>query len=178
MYFNFMHIMILHQLIYTALQHYHIDCHIQKIVTSYLDGIKLRFSVGDQMTHWQKLKKGIVTGCTVSMVLLIMGMNLLINSTKRETRGPKTQPGIYLPSSRVFLDDLTLTTSCHIQARWMLTDVVTWARMKFKPAKSRSLVIKKGKTTESLTIFTGGRVQDSQDNTGVIVERFYGRTYP
>mgnify|MGYP000032405906 FL=1 len=158
MYFNCMHIMIPHQLIYTALQHYHIDCHIQKIVTSYLDGIKLRFSVGDQMTNWQKLKKGIVTGCTVSVVLLIMGMNLLINSTKRETRGPKTQSGIYLPSSRGFLDDLTLTTSCHIQARWILT---LWARMKYKSAKSISLVIKKGKTTESLTIFTGGRVQDS-----------------
>jgi len=28
-----------------------------------------------------------------------------------------------------------------------LTDVATWTRMKFKPAKSRSFVIKKGKTT-------------------------------
>ena len=80
-----------------------------------------------------------------------MGMNLLINSTKRETRGPRTQSGIYLPSSTGFIDDLILTTSSHIQARWMLTAltvVATWARMKFKPAKSRSLVIKKGMTTE------------------------------
>ena len=29
-----------------------------------------------------------------------------------------------------------------------LTVVATWARMKFKPAKSRYLVTKKGKTTE------------------------------
>ncbi|KAH3778462.1 hypothetical protein DPMN_179921 [Dreissena polymorpha] len=29
----------------------------QKILTSYLDGIKLRFSVGNQLTDWQKLEK-------------------------------------------------------------------------------------------------------------------------
>ncbi|XP_052223956.1 uncharacterized protein LOC127839608 [Dreissena polymorpha] len=40
-----------HQLIYTALRHYHVDGHIQKIITSYLDGIKLRFTVGNQMAE-------------------------------------------------------------------------------------------------------------------------------
>ena len=60
-----------HQLIYKALQHYHVDGYIQKIITSYLDGIQLRFTVGDQLTRWQKLEKGIVTGCTVSVVLFI-----------------------------------------------------------------------------------------------------------
>jgi hypothetical protein len=96
-----------HQLIYTALRHYHVDEHIQKIIISYLDGIKLRFTVDDQLTRWQKLEKGIVTGCTVSVVLFIMGMNLLINAAIRETRGPKTKSGIYLPSSIGFMDDLT-----------------------------------------------------------------------
>ncbi|XP_052271754.1 uncharacterized protein LOC127872461 [Dreissena polymorpha] len=145
-----------HQLIYTALRHYHVDGHIQKIITSYLDGIKLRFTVGDQLTRWQKLEKGIVTGCTVSVVLFIMGMNLLINAAQRETRGPKTESGIYLPSSRGFMDDLTLTTVTHVQARWMLTaltDVASWGRMKFKAAKSRSPVIKKGQTTERFKLY-------------------------
>jgi hypothetical protein len=35
------------------------------------------------------------------------------------------------------MDDLTLTTTTHAQARWMLTalsDVASWARMKFKAA--------------------------------------------
>jgi hypothetical protein len=67
---------------------------LQKIITSYLDGIKLRFSFGDQLRKWQKLEKGILTGCTVSVVLFIMGMNLLINAALRETRGPKTDSGI------------------------------------------------------------------------------------
>ena len=150
-----------HQLIYTALQHYHVPNHVQKIISNYLDGIKLRFSVGDQLTKWQKLEKGIVTGCTVSVVLFIMGMNLMINAALRETRGPKTESGIHLPSSRGFMDDLTLTTTTHVQARWMLTaltDVASWARMKFKAAKSRSLIIKKGKATDGFTL----RVQNEE----------------
>ncbi|KAH3842390.1 hypothetical protein DPMN_115886 [Dreissena polymorpha] len=58
-----------------------------------------------------------------------MGMSLLINAAQRETRAPKTESGIYLPSSRGFMDDLTLTTTTHVQARWMLTaltDVASW----------------------------------------------------
>ena len=84
-----------------------------------------------------------------------MGMNLLINAAVRETRGPKTESGIFLPSSRGFMDDLTLTTTTHVQARWMLTaltEVATWARMKFKAVKSRSLIIKKGKTTDRFVL--------------------------
>ena len=108
------------------------------------------------MTRWQKLEKGIVTGCTVSVVLFIKGMNLLINAARRETRGPKTESGIYLPSSRCFMDDLTLTTATHVQAMWMLaalTDVASWVRMKFKAVKSRSLIIKKGQTTERFKLY-------------------------
>ncbi|XP_052223903.1 uncharacterized protein LOC127839559 [Dreissena polymorpha] len=52
------------------------------------------------------------------------------------------------------MNDLTITTTTHVQARWVLTalqDTVTWARMKFKPKKSRSLIIKKGKVTKQFT---------------------------
>ncbi|KAH3810943.1 hypothetical protein DPMN_139342 [Dreissena polymorpha] len=66
-----------------------------------------------------------------------MGMNLLINAAQRETRGPKTESGIYLPCSRGFMEDLTLTTTTHVQLNgcWTaLTDVASWGRMKFKAA--------------------------------------------
>ena len=108
------------------------------------------------MNRWQKLEKGIITGCTVSVVLFIMGMNLLIKAARLETREPKTESGIYLPSSRGFMDDLTLTTVTHVQARLMLaalTDVASWWRMKFKAVKYRSLVIKEGQTTERFKLY-------------------------
>jgi len=59
------------------------------------------------------------------------------------------------------MDDLTLTTPTHVQAIWMLTaltDVASWARMKFKAVKSRSLIIKKGKTTDRFVL----RVQNEE----------------
>jgi hypothetical protein len=111
----------------------------------------LRFSWGDNTTSWIRLEKGIVTGCTISVVLFVMGMNLMIKAAERETRGPKTNSGIRLPSNRGFMDDMTLTTETHIQARWMLRaleDIAKWARMTFKPRKSRCLVVKKGKVTD------------------------------
>ena len=83
--------------------------------------MQLRFSVGEETTSWQRLEKGIVTGCTISVVLFVMGMNLIINAAKRETRGPKTASGIHISSNRGFMDDLTISTTIHVQARLVLT---------------------------------------------------------
>ncbi|XP_052233232.1 uncharacterized protein LOC127846096 [Dreissena polymorpha] len=97
----------------------YVDTSIQKGgVPGFSGGIKLQFAVGDQTTAWQSLEKGIVTGCTISVVLFVMGMNLIINAAKRETRGPKAATGIYLPPVKGFMDNRTLTGKTHIQARW------------------------------------------------------------
>ncbi|KAK0135502.1 hypothetical protein N1851_028657 [Merluccius polli] len=48
---------------------------------------------------------------------------------------------------RAFMDDLTITAKSVPQGRWILEDLVEltdWARMEFKPAKSRSLVLRRG----------------------------------
>ena len=48
------------------------------------------------------------------------------------------------------MDDLTITATTHIQARWILTaleELTSWARMKFKSAKSQYMVIKNGRLT-------------------------------
>ncbi|XP_052268321.1 uncharacterized protein LOC127869705 [Dreissena polymorpha] len=117
--------------------------------------MKLRFMVGVTTTAWQRLEKGIVTGCTISVVLFVMDMNLIINPANKETRGPKTSTGLHLPTNRDFMDDLTVTTQTHIQARWVLKaleEAATWARMNFKHKKSRSLVIKHGSVTKRFTL--------------------------
>lgn len=148
-----------HKLIESALQYYHIPKHIQGMINAYFSGMKLRFMVGEKMTSWQRLEKGIVTGCTISVVLFVMGMNLIINPANKETRGPKTSTGLHLPTNRGFMDDLTVTTQTHIQARWVLKaleEAATWARMNFKPKKSRSLVIKSGSVTKRFTLQVQG----------------------
>ncbi|XP_053389443.1 uncharacterized protein LOC128552430 [Mercenaria mercenaria] len=111
----------------------------------------MRFSFDSFTTSWIQLEKGIVTGCTISVVLFVMGMNMIIKAAERESRGPKTSSGISLPSNRGFMDDMTVTTETHVQARWILRaldETATWAHMTFKPKKSRCLVIRKGKVTD------------------------------
>ena len=59
------------------------------------------------------------------------------------------------------MDDLTITTNTHVQARWImqaLEETVEWARMTLKPRKSRSLIIKIWKISQQfkLTVSTTG----------------------
>ncbi|XP_053395693.1 uncharacterized protein LOC128555904 [Mercenaria mercenaria] len=148
-----------HQLIEEAMKQYYIPELIQGIMDEYFNGIQLRFAVGNRITSWQKLEKGIVTGCTISVVLFVMRMNLIINAAKRETRGPKTAFGMFLSANRGFMDDLTVSTKTHVQARWVLSaldEAATWARIKFKAKKSRSMVIKNGQTTKKFNFQVQG----------------------
>lgn len=49
------------------------------------------------------------------------------------------------------MDDLTVVTTSVPGCRWLLQELgrlITWARMSFKPAKSRSLVLKKEKAVD------------------------------
>ncbi|RXN24418.1 reverse transcriptase [Labeo rohita] len=150
-----------HALIHAALDHYLIPQHIKGMIISYFGGIQLRFKTGHFTTQWQNLEKGIVTGCTISPILFIMGMNLIIAAAGKEARGPKMQSGIRQPPIRGYMDDLTVTTTTHMEARWVLTvldRMATWARMRFKPKKSRYMVIRKGKLTNRVTLHVQGEV--------------------
>ena len=57
-------------------------------------------------TEWQKLEKGIITGCTLSVVLFTLTMTWLVLSAKKETKGPKTKSGQQQQeNSRLFMDE-------------------------------------------------------------------------
>ncbi|RXN13739.1 hypothetical protein ROHU_009472 [Labeo rohita] len=88
-------------------------------------------------------------------------MNLLITAAGKESRGPIMESGTRQPPIRGFMDDLTITTSSHVQARWILKaldEVAAWARMKFKPRKSRSMVIRNRKVTSKFQLELQGEV--------------------
>lgn len=90
-----------------------------------------------------------------------MGMNLLIAAAEKEARGPKMESGIRQPPIRGYMDDLIVTTTTHVEARWVLTvldPMATWARMKFKPKRSRSMVIRNGKLTNRIKLHVQGEV--------------------
>ncbi|NJK32032.1 MAG: hypothetical protein HC927_06195 [Deltaproteobacteria bacterium] len=97
------------------------------------------------------LEVGIATGCTISVILFSAAMNLIVKSVEKMSHGPVTISGVCHPPTRAFMDDMKITARSVPEGRWMLEDLerlISWARMKFKPAKSRSLVLKKGKVQD------------------------------
>ncbi|XP_019639899.1 PREDICTED: uncharacterized protein LOC109481744 [Branchiostoma belcheri] len=144
-----------HQLIKTALEKYHVPEHPRQIINQYMNGLKLRFTVNGTTTDWQRLERGIVTGCTISVTLFIAAMNLVIKPATEQSRGPMTRAGLRQPPLKAFMDDLTITTESVLSARWMLKSLdktATWARLKFKARKCRKLVMRKGKLSDRLQL--------------------------
>ena len=140
-----------HKLVQKTLEVYHIPTRIRSLIQSYYDNFKVRFTTRTFTTDWQKLEVGIVTGCTISVVLFSAAMNLIVKSVEKESRGPRSRSGMIQPPTRAFMDDMTITAKSYVEGRWMLDDIVemiTWSRMKLKPVKSRSIVLKKGKVEE------------------------------
>ena len=75
-------------------------------------------------------------------------MNVILAEAAKECKGPKTMEKVQHPSCRAFMDDLTAMTAKEIGMRWILRrldTLATWGGLKFKPKKSRSLLIKGGK---------------------------------
>ena len=140
-----------HQLIKEALGHYHVPQEVTDLTMEHLGSLQMRFTVGKVTTGWQRLEKGIMAGCTVSVILFVAAMNMLLKAGEKQCRGPKAVDGTRHPPCRAFMDDITVMTSSITGTRWILTaleKMANWARMVFKPAKSRSLSIEKGVLTK------------------------------
>lgn len=150
-----------HQLVQLTLQRYHVPERTRTLLQDYFDRFRMRFTVGSYTTAWQRLEVGIVTGCTISVILFAAAMNLVVKSAEKASRGPKMKSGVRQPPTRAFMDDMTVTAKSVVEGRWMLEDLeklISWARMRFKPAKSRSLVLQKGKVQERSRFKVGGQV--------------------
>ncbi|XP_061878077.1 uncharacterized protein LOC133630482 [Entelurus aequoreus] len=139
-----------HKLVEEALNRHHIPKKFRNLILDYYANFHLRVSSGKTTSDWHRLEKGIITGCTISVILFALAMNMLVKSAEVQCRGPLSRSGVRQPPIRAFMDDLTVTTTSVPGCRWILNglqEVISWARMSFKPAKSRSLVLKRGKVT-------------------------------
>ncbi|XP_067280778.1 uncharacterized protein [Pseudorasbora parva] len=150
-----------HKLVEEALGRHHIPDKFRDLVLDYYGSFSLRVSAGSTTSDWHRLEKGIITGCTISVILFALAMNMLVKSAEVQCRGPLTKSGIRQPPIRAFMDDLMVTTPHEPGGRWILKgleEMTSWARMCFKPAKSRALVLKKGKVSNKFS-FTLGKTQ-------------------
>ena len=142
-----------HQLIVYSLQQYKAPEKVQNIIKKYLDMLVLRFNVAERVTKWQRLEKGIITGCTISVILFIGALNMVIKEAEKECRGPLMMNGMRQKPIKAFMDDMTLTTEKPQGARWILKELdrlVKIVRMEFKAKKCRSLVIINGKMNNNI----------------------------
>ena len=140
-----------HSLIQIALNRAHVPESMCSLVESYYNDIKIRFTTGLYTTEWQRVEKGIITGCTMSVVLFSLAMTMLVVSAKEETKGPIMSSGLRQINSRLFMDDIATTTETLVQTKYLLeklNEKLNWARLTIKPEKCRSLVIIKGKISK------------------------------
>lgn len=75
--------------------------------------------------------------------LFALAMNILVKAAEAECRAP--------PPIGAYMADLTVTTSSVPGNRWILQGLeklIKWAKISFKPTKSRSLVLKKGRVSD------------------------------
>lgn len=119
----------------------------------------MRTSSGAVTSGWHKVEIGIITECTISVVLFSLAMNMLIKSADPECRVPKMESALCQPPIRAFMDDLTVTTESVPGCRWIVKGLekrMEWARMHYKPAKSRSMVLRRGKVDDNFRFSVAG----------------------
>ena len=89
---------------------------------------------------WQAMEVGIMMGCDVSPLLLVMCMELILWSTTDTTSGEEITSWGVLPPRRAFMNDVTTLvqyTVCTQELLGHFHKLLTWAWMKVKPKKSR-----------------------------------------
>ncbi len=151
--------MIPHKLVETSLDRHHVPRKIKDLILNHYGNFRLRVTSGSVTSDWHQLEKGIITGCTVSVSLFALAMNMIVKAAETECRGCLSKSSIQQPAIRAFMDDLTVTTTLVPGGRWILQGLeklIFWARMNFKPAKSRAVVLKKGKVTDKFHFFLDG----------------------
>ena len=82
-----------HKFILKALREAHMPEDVVQLVESYYSNARIRFATKNFTTEWQRVEKGIITGCTLSVVLFSLAMTWIVMSVKKETKGPRLASG-------------------------------------------------------------------------------------
>ncbi|GFO00759.1 reverse transcriptase [Plakobranchus ocellatus] len=143
-----------HEMIQLALRMYHVPEVIQVMLDDYFSGFRMRFSTNNYTTSWINLEVGIAMGCTIPPILFVMAMEVILKAAEGSAGPANLGGGCSMPPLKAFMDDTTIICSKEDETRRMLTrldDLMSWCRMEFKPKRSRSLSIRRGKVDEATT---------------------------
>ena len=128
-----------HSLVMKTLRRIRVPEEIVQMVESYYSGVYVRFKTRDFVTEWQKLENGIITGCTISVILFALSMTWLVKSVEKETKGPMMETGVRQTNARLYMDDISTTTETVLQTRYLMKVLgryLEWGRLEVKASKS------------------------------------------
>ena len=149
-----------HQMIQLALRMHHVPDNIREMLNDYFNGFRMRFSTNSCTTEWINLEVGIAMGCTISPILFVLAMEVILKAAEGSASPADLGGGCQMPPLKAFMDDTTILCSKEEETRLMLKrldDLMAWCRMSFKPKKSRSLSVRKGKVKEAVTFNVAGQ---------------------
>ncbi len=166
-----------HQLIEFALDFFYIPVCIKALVAKYFKDLQMCCTHQDFTTDWQQLEVGIAMGCSISPILFVAAFEIILIGARKMVGGVKLASGQRLPAVRGYMDDITTilqTAACTTRLLKRIDELVSWARMKIKPPKSRSLSIRKGVRSDKTIFVAGGEPIPLLASQPV---RSLGRTY-
>lgn len=77
-----------HKLVEVALEKHHVPQKVKDLILDYYSKFSLRVSSGQLTSDWHRMEVGIITGCTISVTLYALAMNMLAKEAETECRGP------------------------------------------------------------------------------------------
>ncbi len=79
-----------HKLVQLTLTKHHVPTRVRDLIADYYNNFRMRTSSGAVTSGWHKIEIGIITGCTISVILFYLVMNMLTKSAKLESvEGPR-----------------------------------------------------------------------------------------
>ncbi len=148
-----------HLLIAYALEFFYIPDNIRTMIMNYYQDMHMCFALKKVTTGWQQLEVGIAMGCSISPILFVAAFEVILIGARQVVGGVRLPAGQRLPPLRSYMDDITCllrTAPCTSRLLKRLDELITWARMKFKPQKSRSLSLRKGERNDRVTFTISG----------------------
>ena len=158
-----------HAMIEEAMDFFWLPVEVRKMIMEYYDRFQMRFTTNDFTTDWQRLEVGIAAGCTISVVLFILAMEMILKSTNTKMITMK-------PTLKAFMDDITIMTGNVEGGKRVLErldEVISQTRMKFKASKSRSCTIINGKAKEIHFSIAGERIPTVKEEPVKSLGRWY-----
>ena len=145
-----------HQLLWKTLENHHAPIPVIKILQEYFRGFEMRFSTMAHTTKWIPLQVGIA----ISPCLFVLAMQVLLNASGSHNDRVHIGRKFHTSSIKAFMDDTTLVMNRKQAVQRSLdkmNDLLECCRMSFKPAKSRSLALTRGKIRSDVFFLVAGQ---------------------